>query len=153
MAEKPGRPRVLIRRHKIELPEDFDLEGVKELLVVHEAAQVARGFLSSNAGAIITAFAGVSALLAFPPTQRLATSFIAFWEQQITDLFVNILDRTIPTPEDLAEEIAEGAAKIQEAAKDAWNRITREIEQRREDGELPLDPGLRAPPFPPFFPP
>ncbi len=152
MAEPRGRPRVLVRRHKIELPEDFDLESAKELLIIHEAGQAAKGFLSSNAGALITAFAGVSALLAFPPTQRLATSFIAFWQQQITNLFVNVLDRTIPTPEDVAEELAKAAQKVQEGAREAWDRIIREIEQRREDGELPLDPGLRQPIIPVFPP-
>lgn len=126
-----GRPPVQHHKQIVELgPELADaLEdgSIRDLFVLHEGAQAAKGFLSTNAGAIAATFGAISVLLAFPPTQRLITQFIAFWRLQITETAVDILSSLVPSPEDVVDSVTEAAKKIPETAKEAWDRINREL--------------------------
>ncbi len=91
--EKAGRPRVLVRRHVFEIKEDtrdWIEETAQKFVLEHEVAQVAKGFVSTNAGAIMAAGGILVTLMSFKPTRDAAFAFIAFMQQQLTNVLFRV---------------------------------------------------------------
>ncbi len=122
------------------------LEELRDGLTKHEAAQVTKGYLSTNVGAFAATTAVIVGLLAFPPTQKVMTSFIAFIRMQIAGIAKDIAGEFVPTPEQVVDEVGKAAEGVAEAAKDMWDTINealaraqRQLERRGGD-EPPLLP-------------
>ena len=126
----PGRPRVLHRKHIIELPEDLDLE---KLLGLHESAGIVKAYLGTNVGAASATIAVVLGLLSFPPTSRLIASYIAFIRLQIAQVAHDIQAEFIPTPEEVVEQIVEGGKEAAETLAELFRRLEEEARRRLEE--------------------
>ncbi len=122
------------------------LEELRDGLTKHEAAQVTKGYLSTNVGAFAATVAVIVGLLAFPPTQKVMTSFIAFIRMQIAGIAKDIAGEFVPTPEQIVDEVGKAAEGVGEAAKDMWDTINealaraRRQQERREGDPVPLLP-------------
>ncbi len=102
MAEdKPGRPRVLIRRHVLEIKEEtreWLAEELEKLQGREAAAKVAQSFLSTNAGVIIATFGVASTLLAVPATRKIIIDFLAFWRHEISVTIAEAIGPALKVP-------------------------------------------------------
>ncbi len=122
------------------------LEELRDGLTKHEAAQVTKGYLSTNVGAFAATTAVIVGLLAFPPTQKVMTSFIAFIRMQIAGIAKDIAAEFVPTPEQIVDEVGKAAEGVGEAAKEMWDKVNEALarakrqQERREGDELPLLP-------------
>ncbi len=128
------------------------LEELGDGLTKHEAAQVTKGYLSTNMGAFSATVAVIVGLLAFPPIQKVMTSFIAFIRMQIAGIAKDIAGEFVPTPEQIVDEVGKAAEGVGEAAKDMWDKINEALErarrqqERREGDEAPLLPEIPGAP-------
>ncbi len=97
--------------------------SIRDIVIVHETGQAAKGFLSTNIGAGASVLGLLLILLAYPPTQALATNFIAFIRMQISGIARDIAAEFVPTPEQIVDEVAKAAKGTLDAARELFREI------------------------------
>lgn len=141
---KIGAPRILVRRHILEVEEDTQ-EWLEEfstkLLAAHEGSQIAKGFLSTNVGALSLVLAGITFLLAYPSTRPLVLSFIEFTRTQIGGIASDVLSGIFPGPAAIVDSVEDAADEVAKKAREAAEELARRIEEFRRlqcpEGEHP----------------
>ncbi len=144
MAEPQGRPKTLVRRHVLEIKEDTRewLEEQMELFLTKKAtADIAKSFLSTNAGAIIASLGVMTTLMAIPQTRELIVNFISFWRSQITNTLAQAIDSTlnIPSIEDIQKQLRDALDKLFPPPEEVPPEI---IFGAAGPSGIPLDPAL-----------
>ncbi len=141
------RPPIQHHKHIIELgphlEEALENGSIRDLVVMHEAGQAAKGFLSTNVGAIASVGAIVATLLAYKPTRDLGIRYMTFLKDQFGDFAFSWFEHGAEaTADQIAEKLKE-AGELVETALEKFRKEEQEIAFGAAGPVgIPLDPAL-----------